>query len=425
MQYLPIFIAFLVGAGLGAVVIWALRQAQIGIISERLKASETERQRLQEGDKEVNILRVQLAELRKDRETQDEKLRWIDSAQEQIRIIFAALASDSLQQNANSLLTRSSEQLQGLVEPLSQTVQQLEVHVRELESKRAGDYKGLEEQLRQLALAHAEIQKTTTSLTQALKASGTRGQWGELQLRRVVEMAGLVSHVDFEEQITVGDGRPDMVVNLPNGGLLPVDAKAPMEAYLEAITATEERMRVEKLDAHAQALKARVRDLSRRQYWNQLPHTPELVVMFVPNEASLSAAFERDGKLLEFAMEHRVLIVSPVTLLALLKAVAYGWQQQQMTDNALQIVEEAREFYKRLGIFAAHLSDVGKRLDSTVDAYNKSIGSFEHRLLPSAERLRGYGVTQDEMTLPTPIDSTPRTFEAQLGEDTLPSHATT
>ncbi|MGC9522976.1 MAG: DNA recombination protein RmuC [Anaerolineae bacterium] len=256
------------------------------------------------------------------------------------------------------------------------------------------------------------LQETTTTLREALRSSGTRGQWGELQLRRVVELAGMVEHVDFEEQVTTDDGRPDLVVNLPNGGVVPVDAKVPMDAYLEAAAAEDTDILRAKLDVHAKAVRSRVRELARKRYWAQFDQAPEFVVMFVPNESCLSAAFECDGSLLDDAMAARILIASPVTLLAVLKAVAYGWQQVRVAENAREIADEGKMLYRRIAKLAEYIDDLGRSLDGAVAAYNNTIGSLELRLLPSARRFKELGVEASAMPAVEPIDRTTRRLTA-------------
>jgi DNA recombination protein RmuC len=298
------------------------------------------------------------------------------------------------------------------LEPLNSSLEKLDERIRELEAKREGAYKGLEEQLRQLAQTENTLQETTHTLSQALRSSGAQGQWGEMQLRRVVELSGMVKHVDFEEQIAGQNGRPDLLVRLPNEGLLPVDAKTPMRAYLDALEADEPELRSDKLDAHCQAMKSRIRDLSRKEYWDQFDRAPEFVVMFVPNEACLSAAFRRDGSLLDYALESRVLIASPVTLMALLKAVGYGWQQVLVTENARQIAEEGRTLYKRIGVLLGHIDGLGGSIGQAVEAYNDLVGSLEYRLLPSARRFEELGVGSASVEHPTAVDQIPRTVSA-------------
>ena len=272
-----------------------------------------------------------------------------------------------------------------------------------MEQKREGAYQGVQEQLRQLAQSHTTLQATTTSLAQALKSPNVRGRWGELQLRRVVEMAGMVKHVHFAEQTTIDGGRPDLISYLPNKGILPVDAKTPLNAYLEAAETQDETVRHRKLNDHVRAIRTHVAELSKKQYWEQFPTAPDFVVMFVPNEACLNAAYEHDPNLLEDAMTQKVLITTPVTLLALLRTVAYSWQQHQITENAQQIAEQAKVLHKRLGDFVSHLGDLRTALDKSIQGYNRAVGSFDGRVMPAVRKLEGIGLGNGELTLPEAI----------------------
>lgn len=367
-------------------------------------------------------IKIKLAELQKEREAAQEKLEWVEKAQQQMKESFEALSSKALQANSDELIKRSREQtesllsqargdwvtqkteIQGLVEPLKENLTTLDKHVRELEEKREGAYKGLEEQLRQLSTSQADLQNTTVTLTQALKSPTVRGRWGELQLRRVVEMAGMVKHVVFDEQVSTDIGRPDMTANLPGGGILPIDSKVPLSSYMEAIEASDEAMRKAHLDKHAKAVRSRVRELGQKKYWEQFENAPDFVIMFIPNEACLGAAFEVDPNLFEYAIDRQVLITTPVTLLALLKAVMYGWQQSQITENAKKIADEGKELYRRFEVFVGHLANLHKNLNNTVSVYNQAIGSFERRVLPSVRRLQDLGVSQTEVDSPDTIE---------------------
>lgn len=334
-----------------------------------------------------------------------------DEIKQEMREAFESLARQSLKDNANMFLDRTQSELK----PLSQSLDKLDDHIRELEQKREGAYKGLEKQIGSLSEAQSELQKTTLTLSQALRSSSVRGRWGELQLRRVVELAGLMEHIDFEEQPSTDAGRPDLVVHLPSGGALPVDAKAPMKAYLDAMEESDRERRMQRLEDHANALRQRVRTLSRKQYWQQFDDTPQCVVMFVPNEACLSAAFQQDGGLLDYAMQYKILIASPVTLLGLLKAVGYGWQQVSLAENARQIAEEGQELYSRLGTLIDHMSGLRTNLDRAVGSFNDLVGSLEHRLLPSARRFEELGVDEGELPTVGRIDGSARRLHVEEG----------
>ncbi len=375
---------------LGAVIAWLFSQNHSRGTSERL--------------------RIELAELKKEREADLEKLTWLDEARKQMREAFEALAGRMLQSNSEQFLKQSDAKLSNMVTPLTKGLTSLDKQVRDLEAKREGAYKGLEEQLRQLSTAHADLQKTTVSLTQALRSPTVRGRWGEIQLRRVVEMAGMVKNISYEEQVSTDKGRPDMITYFPNGGILPLDAKVPLEAYLDAMESEDDDERKVKLLSHAKAMKDRVRELSRKQYWAQFEQTPDFVVMFVPNEACLGAAFDYDPGLLDFAINQRVLITTPVTLLALLKAVAYGWQQHQITENSRKIARQGKELYQRLALLFEHLAGLRKNLDGTVASFNKTVGSFESRLLPAARRFEEMGIATSEISTPDQIDTQVRSL---------------
>jgi len=366
---------------------------------------------------------IQLAQLQAERRADQEKLAWMQQSEAKLREAFDSLAGRALQTTSDELLRRARDQgdslmrkvegdlalnrseMHGLVDPLRANLLALDAHLRDLEQKREGAYSGLQEQVRQLASAQTDLQSTTLTLAQALKSGSVRGRWGEVTLRRVVELADLVRHVDFDEQSSGDLGRPDMIVHLSNQGVVPVDAKVPLNAYLESIEARDEETRRAKLAEHARAMKARVRELGQRRYWEQFERTPDFVVMFVPNEACLGAAFESDPALLEEAIQQHVLVASPVTLLALLKSVAYGWQQAQVADNARAIALLGQEVYKRLETFIDHLADVGKSLNRAAEAYNQAIGSLERRLLPSARRLHEAGVSSSAIEPPAAIEA--------------------
>jgi DNA recombination protein RmuC len=379
-------VAFLIGLIIGLLMwMWARNSAQ----------------------KEREQLRIQLAELHKEKEAEEEKLQWTEQVKLQMRDAFTILAGDALRANSEELNRRAKEGLKNVVDPLKDNLTSMDKYVRDLEKARTGAYDALQQQLTHLGETHSKLQETTTTLTQALKSPTVRGRWGELQLRRVVEMAGMDHHVAFDEQATVESGRPDMIVHLPKEGILPIDSKVPLESYLEAMEAVDDKIRMRRLDKHAKAMRERVRELGQKMYWDQFDSTPDFVVMFVPNESCLGAAFERDPALLEYAIEKKVLISSPVNLLALLKAVAYGWQQYQITENALKIAREGKELYKRIETFIHHLNEMGRSLTRSIEGYNKAIASLERRLLPAARRFQEMGVSTSELTSPEAIDTQP------------------
>lgn len=367
-------------------------------------------------------LETEAARLYESRNADKEKLQWVEAARIELRDAFAALAGEALKSNAESFFRTAGEtthammtqvrkdwhhqksELSHLMAPVNDHLKTLEVHVRELEQKRQGAYQSLEVRLDALARSHSELHSTTLTLAQALKSPTVRGKWGEMQLRRVVELSGMTRHVTFSEQTNAAEGRPDMTIHLPDEGMLPVDAKVPLAAFLAAAESAEESERKRLLTDHARQVAARVRELGQKRYWANMERSPEFVVMFIPNEACFNAAFEADPDLLEYALKRNVLITTPVTLVALLKSTAYGWQQFQLTENARKIAIHARELHERLESFSSHLSELGKHLNRTVSAYNRSLGSMERRLLPTARRFQEMGVADKPPTEPEAID---------------------
>ncbi len=365
-------------------------------------------QNLQEENAE---LQVEVAELRKERESFIDKISWTEKAQEQLRDAFSSLATQVLRGNTDEFLKIAKQNLESIVQqlrgdwgtqkvelnklfdPLTETLKKMDEEIRIIEKKREGAYEGLQKELQHLFSAQDQLRTLTVQLNQALRATQVRGQWGQIQLRRVVELAGMTKHVDYEEQASSEERRPDMVIRLPNGGILPVDAKSPMNAYLEAINEQEPK-RQEKLKSFAKQVRDTIGNLASKKYWSQFNPSPEVVIMFVPNEASISAAYEIAPDLLEYAIENHVLIATPVTLLGLLKAVAFGWQQHSIEENAIAIAKTGRELYERISVFVEHLRNTGKSIDSTVKNYNATIASFESRLIPSIKKLQELGSAQ-------------------------------
>lgn len=383
----------------------------------------------QDGDE---ALRIELAKLQNEKQALTDRLEWTEKAEEKLREAFDSLASNSLRHNAEAFLKQAQTQMTGvlnevrgdwntqksemqnLMTPVRENLDKLDGHVRSLEEKREGAYQALDQQLKGLVAAQQELQTTTVTLSQALKSSSVRGQWGEVQLRRVVELAGMEPHVAFEEQVTGDSGRPDMVVHLPGSGSLPVDAKTPMTAYLEATDARDDEAYKKSMKAHASAVRSRMRELGQKAYWEQFEKAPEFVVMFVPVEASVSAAFVEEPNLLDDALKNKVLIATPVTLLALLKAVAYGWQQQAVSENARQIAATGKELYQRVEPFFGHLNNLRRHIDQTVESYNQSIGSLERRVLPSMRRFQELNVGDGELDEPKTIDQRTRSLTVEL-----------
>jgi DNA recombination protein RmuC len=358
-------------------------------------------------ERENMDLRIRLAAEEKEGEAETQKLGWVEKAEAQMREAFKALAGDALRTNSELISSQARKDLLGIVQPVKENLNSLDSHIRELEKARQGAYQSLVQQIIDLQQTHRKLQESTITLTQALKSPTVRGRWGEIQLRRVVEMAGMVNHVSFDEQAATDFGRPDMITYLPNGGVLPVDSKVPLGAYLNAMESTEEEKRKLHLAEHAKALRSRVRDLAQKRYWEQFPSSPDFVVMFVPNEACLGVAFESDPSLLEQAIERKIMICSPVTLVALLRTVAYGWQQKHLTENAVCIAQEGRDLYARLELFMRKFSEAGQALGKAVERYNAAVGSLERRLMPAARRFRELGVSAVDVAEPAHIEGFP------------------
>jgi len=338
-----------------------------------------------------------------------QKNAWSETMKEQFRDTFKALASSELETRSGQLKSSAREELSGVVAPLKEELSKLDKHVRDLEAKREGAYSSLGTQLDGLHKLQDALRQQTTTLAQALKAPTMRGRWGEIHLRRLVELSGMEKHVDFSEQEAgSGAGRPDMVIRLPERGIVPVDAKVPLDAFLKAMETESEDFRRQHLLQHAQAFRARIKELSQRAYWEQFDAMPEVVVMFVPVEASLSAAFQVDRDLFEYAFQNKVLVTSPIALFALLKAIAFGWQQQQVAENAAQIAAQGKTVYERILTFVDHLAGVGKALEGGVRKYNEAVGSLDSRVLPAVRRLRDLGVGTGEIAPPEAVDTQPR-----------------
>lgn len=350
---------------------------------------------------------------------------------------FAELAAGALRSNSESFLQLASERFRShqveadkdlrareeavatLVKPIREELKKVEERAHQLEKSRVDAYRGISEQVRHLAEGQVRLRTETGRLAQALRRPGTRGRWGEYQLRNVLEMAGMTKHVDFVEQQTTqgtdGAQRPDVILRLPGGKSIVVDAKAPLDAYLAAIEAEDETKRGEHMTEHVRHMRSHVRTLASREYWQALANdTPDFVVMFIPGEAFVSVALENDPDLFEDAVSNRVLISTPTTLIALVKAVAYGWQQEKLTENARTIAAAGRELYGRISVFGEHMSGLGQSLKQATERYNRSVGSLEGRVLPSARRFEELGAAPDGAALPSldPVETEPRWVQA-------------
>ncbi|PFG20418.1 DNA recombination protein RmuC [Serinibacter salmoneus] len=337
---------------------------------------------------------------------------------------FEALSAKALAANAKSFLEQAEERLKRteqasaaelakreeavkqLVEPLTRTLGDVKAEMTEAEKARLAAHTALAEQVKGMQVSSEQLRAETNQLVTALRAPQVRGAWGEMQLRRTVEIAGMVEHVDFEEQVQVEGGalRPDLVVTLPDGKQIVVDAKVAFNGYLEAMEARDDETRRQRLAAHARHMRKHVDQLSSKEYWAHLDSTPEFTVMFVPSEVFLNAAMEQDPTLQEHAFSNNVVVATPATLVALLRTVAYTWRQEQLATEAKQVFTVGRELHKRLQTFGKHLEDLAKRLNGTVETFNKMTASLDSRVVPQIRRFSALQGLDDDVQVPPPLE---------------------
>lgn len=313
---------------------------------------------------------------------------------------LAAVSFETLQVKAEGDLAQRQQAITALVNPLHESLQRYDEQLRLLEQSRQLAYGGLDQHLKSLAESQHRLQQETGNLVKALRAPTIRGQWGELTLKRVAELAGMVDHCDFAEQQSVtgeeGRIRPDMVVQLPGGRQIIVDAKTVLSAYLDAHEAQTDTQRLEALRRHAEQVKSRMDELSLKAYWTQFERAPEFVVLFLPGEQFLGAALDQNPQLIEEGFARGIVLATPATLIALLRAVAYGWRQERLTAHAEEAGRLGKELYERMAILADHMNDVGQALGKSVSAYNRAVGSLETRILPAARRFKELGISSDK-----------------------------
>ncbi len=418
------WLALLLGSALGALVAWLYLRARESALRVRLVGTEAQlaeaRAALDSGRAELERLRTLAAEresaaaalratLDSERQAAAEKLAVLQEAQARLTTEFKALSAEALKGNNESFLKlaqtalaqfqegargdldKRQQAIDSLVKPIRESLEKVDVRIGEIEKTRAGAYSALSEQLKSLATAQGTLQTETTRLSTALSGTRTAGTWGELQLRRVVELAGMVENCDFSEQEVSGGQRPDLVVRLPRGQIIAVDAKSPTDAFREAAVAADPAVRTAKLAEHASKVRGHIDALATRAYWEQFTPSPEFVVLFLPGDQFLAAALEADPAIVDRGINNRVLLATPSTLVALLKAAAYGWRQEAVSRNAEEIAQLGRELYDRIVVFGEHLEKAGRGLEQATAAYNKAVGSFEGSLLPGARKFTELG----------------------------------
>ena len=357
-----------------------------------------------------------------------------ESSQQQLKESFNALAADALRANSSEFIKLAQSQfkqfqthaqselgerekaVENLVKPIREAMDRAEKQLHSVEKERREAYGSLSKHLDTMADLHRTLHTETHNLTQALRRPEVRGQWGEITLKRLAELAGMVEHCDFEEQLQVhsdegGRQRPDMVVHMPNRRDIIIDAKTPLDSYLSAIEAKDDEDRQAALQKHARNVRNRVRELAAKSYWQQFENSPDFVVLFIPGEQFLSTALEMDPKLLEEALAERVILATPTSLVALLRAIAYGWRQEQLAENAEQIRSIGADLYNRLATFSDHLAKLGRGLDTSISAFNNAISSFETRIMPGARKFNELGITaKKEIDNLSPLEKHPRQF---------------
>ncbi len=406
-------LALVIGAILGAALGYLIARVRL---SSRAVAAEVDlEKRLTAATTELEAARRETAA----------RLAWVEEARKRLEESFKALAGDTLRANSDSflklargqietLVTRADGSMKDLLKPMADTLKRYEDGLRSVEKDRQGAYAALREQVTNILRSEAELRKETVNLTQALKLPQVRGQWGEMTLHRTAEIAGMAEHCDFAEQVTLKESRqrPDMVVHLPGGREIVVDSKVSLLAYLDAIDASTEEEREKKLAEHARQVRSHMMSLASKGYAAQFENAPDFVVLFLPGEAFFSTAVHCDHMLIEDGMARGVILATPTTLVALLRAVAHGWRQTQLEENAKRISVEGHELYKRIGTLLDHLDGIGTGLRNAVARYNNAVSSINLRFIPSARRLKELGATDaaalDDLD---PVDETPRRVE--------------
>ena len=466
MEVIQYIIMLFIGVALGAAAVWLIfrnkisnafeqgrgeSRTEMAALSERLLARDSAIEELkinlQQRDSSLAELQKQIVDLssqgarletalQEEHRQAQEKLALLEDAKQKLSDTFKVLASETLKTSNTSFLELAKTQLEKfhesakgdlekrqtaideLVKPVKESLGKVDTKLQEIEKTRLEAYAGLNEQVKSMRETQELLRGETSNLVQALRRPQVRGRWGEIQLRRVVEMAGMLDHCDFFEQLSVdteeGRLRPDMVVNLPGNRTIVVDAKTPLEAYLSATEATDDETREQKMKDHARHIRNHIQMLGRKSYFDQFEHSPDFVVLFIPGEIFYMAALQQDPELIEAGVSQRVLITSPTSLIALLRAVSYGWRQEKLAENARHISEIGRDLYDRLAKLAEHFAKVGRELNQTVKAYNQAVASLEVKVLPGARKFKDLGVDSPSGVIEplNPVESDVRHIQA-------------
>jgi len=456
MEYVLIAIIGIAVGGVSAYLVVARKvralTAQLTEESQRRIAAEERATRVPDLEAHVQALQAECAtakaeisrlstKLQEQEKAAKEKLALLEEARQRLSEAFKALSAEALKSNstqflelaktnldkyqegAKSDLEKRQKAIDEMVKPLKESLGKVDEKLGLIEKARTGDYEKLADRMRSLIESEEKLRKETSNLVTALRRPDVRGRWGEIQLKRVVEIAGMVEYCDFttQESAAVGAGRirPDMIVRLPNERIVVVDSKTPLDAYLASIEAVDEVTRKEQLKRHAGHVLTQIQNLGAKSYWDQFAQAPEFVVMFLPGEMFFSAALEQEPRLIEMGVEKKVILATPTTLIALLRAVSYGWQQQRIAESAHAVSELGKELYSRIATLVKHFDDIGKNLDRATESYNKAVGSMESRVLVSARKFKELGAaTGPDLPAPRTAETRPRALQADESNDT-------